>query len=209
MFADWCIDSSRNKKCAREFCLVWLLCFFFSSCIHIVLFCCVVLHRDDFAHFFFYSALRFSLYRMYFNFVKWSQRLLCLLCSAFGINVNVYNFSQCWLDIIVDSQMIRFFRLPQNNMMNYTLFSAFCLLFKCYSIRWWSASHFTFNCFYVCTQKRSEIIILWNSFVFGCDVCNNKFGTFPMCDDKLSYICLFSSSIEFKIQKIHTQKIAF
>lgn len=209
LFADWCIDSSRNKNVRERF--VWFgYCVFFS--LHIYISCCfVVLYTQRWfcSFFFIHLCLSISLTRMYFVYIKWSQWALCLLCSAFGIIMSMcIIFSQCWLDIIVNSQMIRFFRLPQNNMMNYTLFSAFCLLYKCYSIRWWSASRFTFNSFILflcmCIQKRLEIVILWNSFVFVCNVCNNKFGTFPMYDDKLTFICLFSSSIEFKNSKIFT-----
>lgn len=209
-----CIEAERRKwsVCVRQwawertrtrvFCFVWFCyCFCFYR-LYVLLYD----SRDDFAHFFspvcslFICGILLYLARSHVRetCTSWSHVNRTAVYAFRHYCVNVYNL-RCAMTIYYCRFTNVAFQLPQNNMMNYTLFGAsfsgfvFCICelcvdysFKCDSIRWWCASSY-FKCWIIMSARVCRSVFIrslfrWNSFVLACSMWD-KLGIFLISDD--------------------------
>lgn len=193
------VSMRANANASVLFCLVLLLFLFLSSL------CVIIWLAWWFCSFF--SVCSLFICRIFLYLARSHVRETCTSWSHVNRSavyafrrycVNVYNL-RCAMTIYYCRFTNVAFQLPQNIMMNYTLFGAsfsgfvFCICelcvdysFKCDSIRWWCASSH-FKCWIIMSARVCRSVFIrslfrWNSFVLACSMWD-KLGIFLISDD--------------------------
>lgn len=125
LFAVWCVDfASRNKMFER---FVWFAIVFFSSSLFFY-YCSVVLYRFTMILLIFFPPSRSLTRALATSYDRFERSLI-------RHYVNAYNF-RCTQSILLSiRKWFVAFDGHKIIRMNYTLFSAFCLLLKCHPMR--------------------------------------------------------------------------